>query len=317
MEKSELPKPQSLPGSQPLPESAPLPSVELEPGPELADVQPREEKDEWGATSPVHTGASFGMDEIFRRGEGSPERIKIDRITPYAGERDYFAAIAASGNGHPPVHSFHAAGVMFQFHTARPVPLDDDDDMWLALSPREPGGKTMPVSHERLLEALDAIRWMWCRWSGFDRDGIPRRCEVFSAKNRTVQKDEHGRFLALGYRQTIDAKDEPLSRYLVLIPSDRVPYYGGRDQVAAMPKLGELFPELEENPQSKHPITHAQYINQMPLLPAAVEAAGLRPPPNSAQYGAPAGTNPGSAPGSAPPSPSGPPGVASGQHQTV
>jgi len=93
------------------------------------------------------------------------------------------------------------------------------------------------------------------KWNrGYDEDqdkDVVRRASVVNLlqKNLAPHPERAGTWVETSYMHEVNEGDEPLAKYLVLLPADKMTEYGDRQDIDTMPALADLFPEMMKAPK--------------------------------------------------------------------
>jgi hypothetical protein len=176
-------------------------------------------------------------------------------LEAFQGQRKFFAAIKRHKRYNLyPIQNVILSGVSFQRATQQPMAEqydegelsdhdgeegqeDDQDSLersqtWLTLGPRQPG-IFIQIPFQCIRNLCGELTRTAIRWTNF-RKGRPRACRWVDL-NHSVMGHPVNQLLQ---------GDEPLSRYLVLLPLKELARLGGREKIDRLPSMLDLDPNL-------------------------------------------------------------------------
>lgn len=185
----------------------------------------------------------------------------------FTGAKRHFLGIKSNDEGMVPCHGYSVAGISFPVFTQTPVATDGSNlpgrpakkvkgSVWLTLSNAE-AGDFLELTHEQIKRVLEHAPFYYVKWSrGYDEDqdkDVTRRASVVNIlqKNLAPDPDRIGQWVETSYMHEIHDGDEPLAKYLVLIPGDKLSEYGDRQDIDDLPSLVDLCPEMAKPPKRK------------------------------------------------------------------
>lgn len=175
---------------------------------------------------------------------GQDSQSLADRFwAPFNGYKDFFVAIKPGPKKTRPVDAYSTRGVSFPRQTSIPIDMEESGNdgeakQVLTLSPPQPGDFTR-LSHRKVLEIVDAIRWRWVRWYGKKR----ARASIIDFSSTTYQGEVAGAPAGpKSWRDSYMGGDEPMAKYLVLLPADYVNNNGGRQAIDRFPTIADIDP---------------------------------------------------------------------------
>ena len=190
----------------------------------------------------------------------------IELFAKYSGTKEFFVGIRANDEGIVPVHNYSIGGVTFPVFTRSPQAVEGGHhipgrrttktkgDVWLTLSSPE-AGDFLDLRHDKVDKVLRNLQWHWVKWvRGWDEDSqdmVTRRASVVSLLECTMaaNPDKPGQYVSSGYRWNIDEGDEPMAKYLVMIPREKMHDFGNRQDIDDLPSLADMFKELQKVPK--------------------------------------------------------------------
>lgn len=146
-----------------------------------------------------------------------------------------------------PVHQWSLCGIQFAEQTGRVLAVDHEGEAWQATGNFEPGCFFM-ASGQQVAQFLDEMRYQVVRWLGWTPEKPHcRRAQVLDTRMGlgTVTTADGRTTKTPGLYRPLPS-DEPLAKYLVLLPADQVAKHGGRENVQDMPSVGDLEPSTLE-----------------------------------------------------------------------
>ena len=185
----------------------------------------------------------------------------------FSGAKRHFLGIKSNEEGMVPCHGYSVAGINFPVYTQTPVATDGSNlpgrpvkkmkgSVWLTLSNAE-AGDFLDLTHEQVQRVLEHAPFYYVKWNrGWDEDldqEVTRRASIVNLlqKNLAPDRKNLGEFVETSYMHDIVTGDEPLAKYLVLIPGDKLSDYGDRQDIDELPSLVDIFPEMAKAPKRK------------------------------------------------------------------
>lgn len=215
-------------------------------------------------TQKMTTDDTVQVVEATQKAEKPQETQEPKLFESYKGKKKHFLGIKASAEGIVPVHAYSIAGITFPVYSQTPVSTDGSNlpgrptktkgTVWLALSNAEAGDflELTQAQVERVLEHAPnyCVKWI----TGYDEEQdkrVVRRANVVNLlqKNLAPHPDKGGTWVETTYMHEANEGDEPLAKYLVLLPADKMAEYGDRQDIDELPSLVDLFPKMNEGPE--------------------------------------------------------------------
>ena len=196
-----------------------------------------------------------------------PEEKEPGMFARFADKKKFFVGIKANDEGMVPAHGYSIAGITFPVFTQTPIATDGSQlpgrpakkvkgTVWLTLSNAE-AGDFLELTHEQVAGVLEDAPFYLVKWQrGYDEDRdeeVTRRAKIVHLlqKNLAPDKKNIGQWVETTYMHDIAEGDEPLAKYLVLIPGDKLSEYGDRQDIDDLPSLVDLCPEMAKPPKRK------------------------------------------------------------------
>lgn len=182
----------------------------------------------------------------------------------FQGKKKHFLGIKANEEGVVPCHAYSIAGITFPVYTQVPIstdgsslpgrPVKTKGTVWLALSNAE-AGDFLELTQAQVGRVLEHATHYCVKWNrGYDEDqdkDVIRRASIVNLlqKNLAPHPERVGTWVETGYMHEANEGDDPLAKYLVLLPADKMSEYGDRQDIDTLPSLADLFPEMLKGPK--------------------------------------------------------------------
>lgn len=170
---------------------------------------------------------------------------KLASIEPFKGRRRFFVSMKKAGGDISPIQNHAFGGIPFQAFTQSVVDMQDGSGNQQLSAPL--GGTYVMLTWSQIQKAAESIQ-------AFRIRRIGRRCLLISlASQRAVWSEKERCHVRTQYRYYPQDGDEPVAKYLVLLPAETVERSGGREYVEKMPSMLDRDPclgEYEQEPET-------------------------------------------------------------------
>ncbi len=185
-------------------------------------------------------------------------------FTEFASLQSFFIGIKDGPDGLPPIGNINIGAVTFPVMTKRVVQADGrvasdmiakhGDHLFLNLAAGE-AGDFVDLSWIDVQGILERAPNYWVQWSktwDSERDDFrTTRAAIYSLLDHRYQQNPMNPMEAtdLGPKARPGQDCDILTKYLVMIPRERLSEYGSRDEINNLPSLADLDPALGEFPE--------------------------------------------------------------------
>ena len=193
-----------------------------------------------------------------------PTEAKAKFFSEFTGLRNFFVGIKDGPDGLPPIGNIHIGAVTFPVVTKRVVQADGrvaadmiakhGDQLFLNLSAGE-AGDFVELSSEQVQDVLTRAPNYWVEWAKTwddERDDFrATRASIYSILDHNYQANPMNPMESkdMGPKARPGTNANILTKYLVMIPGDRLHEYGSRDEINGLPSLADIEPALAEFPE--------------------------------------------------------------------
>jgi hypothetical protein len=201
-------------------------------------------------------------------GQGPIAPVKTSESKPrfyseFEGSQDFFVGVKDGPDGLPPTGNIAIGDITFPVVTKKVVQADGrvaadmiarhGDQLFLSLSAGE-AGDFVSLVWSQVQDILNRVPNYWVQWAktwDMERDDFrTARATVYSLLDHRFQQNPMNPLepADLGPKARPGEDADILTKYLVMIPRDRLHEYGSREEINSLPSIADLDPALAEYP---------------------------------------------------------------------